>query len=78
MVANDLGAAFSFHDTEQLARTIERFTDRSLLSRLSLRAQAFFTSTFNWDTVSEGFYAELRKRFGVGPRERRYALFLVD
>jgi glycosyltransferase involved in cell wall biosynthesis len=61
VVANNLGAAVSFQDTEQLVKTIEKFTDRSLLRLLSTRAQTFFRSSFNWENVSEDLFMELRK-----------------
>src|SRR5947207_1311989 len=65
IVENGLGAVVSFRDTDKLARTIERFARREAVAEMAERAQAYFRSEFNWETVSAELFASIRSCLGV-------------
>jgi hypothetical protein len=65
IVENGLGAVVSFRDTDKLARTIERFARREAVAEMAERAQAYFRSEFNWETVSAELFANIRSCLGA-------------
>src|SRR5256886_7249329 len=65
IIQNGLGAVVSFRDTDNLARTIERFARREGLAEMAERAQAYFRSEFNWETASAELFANIRSCLGA-------------
>src|SRR5213076_3600946 len=45
--------------------TIERFARREAIAEMAERAQAYFRSEFNWETVSAELFASIRSCLGV-------------
>ena len=79
VVENDLGAVVSFRDPDKLARTIERFSRREAVADMAERAQAYFRSEFNWETVSAKLLASIRDKLGAGKaRASEYDFSWID